>query len=140
MNMKLKIHRVSHQCLPPPTLLCPLSLRYTQMLILVYYVHRYKCANVSYFVSFLSLSLSVSLLCCAPFLHTNTHTLTNTHVHSQTCGHTMNTMYALWSKQVHTLLRQWTLTLIWKRLSPLIQATNLDSVVLPAPLTPISNK
>ena len=31
-------------------------------------------------------------------------------------------------------------TLTWKTLKPFIQATNLDKVVLPAPLTPINNK
>ena len=31
-------------------------------------------------------------------------------------------------------------TLTWKTLSPFIHATNLDSVVLPAPLTPINSK
>ena len=31
-------------------------------------------------------------------------------------------------------------TLTWKTLKPFIHATNLDNVVLPAPLTPINNK
>ena len=31
-------------------------------------------------------------------------------------------------------------TLTWKTFRPFIHATNLDSVVLPAPLTPINNK